>query len=166
MCFARLLSNMEYAIQVAFEYNFSMTEFNFYHPIEVRYGDLDPQGHVNNASYLTFMEQARISYLRQLGLWVSESFLDVGVVMAEASVSFKVPIHWGQQLLIGVRTSRLGNKSMQLNQTFEDAQSRQELAKGSVVLVAYDYHSERTIPIPENWREIITTFENLPIETK
>ncbi len=86
--------------------------------------------------------------------------------MAEASVSFKVPIHWGQQLLIGVRTTRLGNKSMHVIQTFEDAQSHQELANGSVVLVAYDYHSNRTIPIPENWRQIITTFEKLPVESK
>ena len=37
-----------------------MADFRFYHPIEVRYGDLDPQGHVNNARYLTYLEQARI----------------------------------------------------------------------------------------------------------
>jgi acyl-CoA thioesterase FadM len=55
---------------------------------------------------------------------------------------------------------------MHLNQTFEDAQSRQELAQGSVVLVAYDYHNNRTIPIPENWRETLSTFENLPLENK
>ena len=34
-----------------------MTHFNFYHPVEVRYGDLDPQGHVNNAKFLTYFEQ-------------------------------------------------------------------------------------------------------------
>ena len=46
-----------------------MTKFRYYHLIEVRYGDLDPQGHVNNACYLTYMEQARIGYIQHLGLW-------------------------------------------------------------------------------------------------
>ena len=45
-----------------------MTHFNFYHPVEVRYGDLDPQGHVNNAKHLTYFEQARIAYMVELGL--------------------------------------------------------------------------------------------------
>jgi acyl-CoA thioester hydrolase len=44
-----------------------MPGFHYYHPIEVRYGDLDPQGHVNNARYLTYLEQARIGYIRHLG---------------------------------------------------------------------------------------------------
>ena len=44
-----------------------MSQFRFYHPIEVRYGDLDPQGHVNNAKHLTYFEQARISYMVELG---------------------------------------------------------------------------------------------------
>jgi len=48
-------------------YNHPMAEFNYYHPIEVRYGDLDPQGHVNNARYLTYFEQARINYIAHLG---------------------------------------------------------------------------------------------------
>ena len=44
-----------------------MTDYKFFHPIEVRYGDLDPQGHVNNAKYLTYFEQARVHYLISLG---------------------------------------------------------------------------------------------------
>ncbi len=42
------------------KYNRRMTDFRFFHPVEVRYGDLDPQGHLNNAKYLTFFEQARV----------------------------------------------------------------------------------------------------------
>jgi acyl-CoA thioester hydrolase len=139
-----------------------MPEFRFYHPIEVRYGDLDAQGHLNNAKYLTFMEQARIRYFRHLDLWNTDSFLDVGAIMAEARIVFKAPIHWGQTVKVGVRTTQLGNKSLHMSQKLEDSQSGQELAQGSVVLVTYDYHANRTIPIPDNWRETITHFESLP----
>jgi hypothetical protein len=55
-------------------YNLPMNGYRFYHPIEVRYGDLDPQGHLNNAKYLTFMEQTRVKYFLKLGLWDGQLF--------------------------------------------------------------------------------------------
>ncbi len=138
-----------------------MSKFNFYHPIEVRYGDLDPQGHVNNARYLTFMEQTRVAYVRQLGLWDGGSFLSFGMIMADAHVTFKAPILWGQPIRVGMRIEQLGNKSMHSLYRIEDTQTQHTLAEGSSVLVAYDYPTAQTIPIPDTWRKIIMEFENL-----
>ena len=138
-----------------------MRAFRFYHPIEVRYGDLDPQGHLNNAKYLTYMEQARIAYVQHLGLWTGGSFLDIGIILAEARLTFKAPIRWGQPIQVGVRVDRLGNKSFDLLYTIEDAQSGSEKANGVTVQVAYDYHTGQTIAIPIEWRETITKFESL-----
>jgi acyl-CoA thioester hydrolase len=137
-----------------------MSEFRYYHPIEVRYGDLDPQGHLNNAKYFTYTEQARIAYWRHLGLWKGGSFLDIGIILAEARMTFKAPILWGHPIRVGVRVSRLGNKSFDLTYTIEDTQNSVEHARGSTVQVAYDYHSAKTIPIPDDWRQIISEFEN------
>jgi len=136
-------------------------EFRFYHPIEVRYGDLDPQGHLNNARYLTYMEQARIQYIKHLGLWKGESFLDVGVILADIHITFRAPVRFGQAVRVGVRVARLGGKSMEMVQVIEDSESGQELATGTAVLVAYDYHSSRSIPIMDEWRQTISDFEKL-----
>lgn len=138
-----------------------MTEYRFYQPIQVRYGDLDPQGHVNNARYLTYMEQARVAYVRHLGLWEGDSFLNLGIIMADAHITFKAPILWGQSLRVGMRIARLGNKSMNSEYRIEDAESGTVLAEGSSVLVAFDYRAGRTIPIPLEWRQRITEFEGL-----
>jgi len=138
-----------------------MSAFRFYHPIEVRYGDLDPQGHLNNAKYLTYMEQARIAYVRHLGIWQGGSFLDVGFILAEVRVTFKTPILWGQPIQVGVRTQRLGNKSFDVLYSLDDSQTGKQHASGSTVQVAYDYLNAKTISIPDTWREIITQFENL-----
>ena len=142
-----------------------MAEFNFYHSIEVRYGDLDPQGHVNNARFLTYMEQARIEYIRQLGLWNGGSFQEIGIILADIQVSFRAPILFGMQVLAGVRISRLGNKSLVMDYRLADAQTGQEFAAGSSVIVTYDYPSERTIPIPDSWREVIAEFEGLSLDS-
>jgi acyl-CoA thioester hydrolase len=141
-----------------------MSEFRFYHPIEVRYGDLDPQGHVNNAKYLTYFEQARVHYLLRLSLFVEgQSFTNIGLILAEVKVTFLVPLQYGTDCRVGMRISRLGNKSMTAEYTLMDAASNKELATGSAVLVGYDYRTSKTISIPEEWQEKINRFEGVQI---
>lgn len=139
-----------------------MPDYKFTHPIEIRYGDLDPQGHLNNARYLTYFEQARIYYFAQLGLFnIGQSFMDIGVIMADVHLTYHAPVHFGTPINIGVRTSRLGNKSMTVEQAVNETASGKQLSSGEVVLVAYDYYKEVTIPIPADWRKVISEFEGL-----
>ncbi len=138
-----------------------MTSFRFYYPIEVRYGDLDPQGHVNNARFLTYFEQARIRYVINLNLWDGRSYFEIGFILAESHVTYLEPVFFGQEIHVGVRVIRLGNKSLTMEYSLEDIQSGKQLALGSSALVTYDYHESRNIPIPVHWRKTIAQFEGL-----
>jgi acyl-CoA thioester hydrolase len=138
-----------------------MPDFKFFHPIEVRYGDLDPQGHVNNASYLTYIEQARTQYVRRLGLWSGGSFQDIGIILADVHLTFRAQITFGQTVRVGARVASIGNKSFRMEYRLEDAVDGKELASGTSVLVAFDYHSGKTMPVPQAWREAIIHFEGL-----
>lgn len=143
-------------------YNSGMPEFKFTHPIEIRYEDLDPQGHLNNAKYLTYFEQARIFYLERIGVFShGQSFLEIGVILADVHISYHAPVHFGMQVSVGVRTSRLGNKSMTVEQAVLETGSGRRMATGEVVMVTYDYYKDVSIPIPDDWREKITRFEGL-----
>ena len=141
-----------------------MREYRFRHAIEVRYGDLDPQGHVNNAKFFTYVEQARISYVIHLGLWEGKSFFDIGFILAEARLTFDSPIHFGQKPQVNVRVSRMGNKSLTMEYLLLDAESGEKFASGESILVTYDYRSQTTIPIPGSWRKVIEDFEQLAAE--
>lgn len=142
-------------------YNPAMSVFRFHHPIEIRYADLDPQGHVNNARYLTYFEQARVHYLIHLGLFShQQSFLEIGIIIAEATITFKSPLYFATPARVGVRVSRLGNKSMTMEYELTDDKD-QLYATGSTVIVTFDYRSHVTIPIPASWREKILRFEQL-----
>lgn len=138
-----------------------LSEFRFYHPIEVRYADLDAQRHVNNACYLTYMEQARLKYIQSLGLWDGADFDNIGVILVEQSCTYKAPIAYDQPIHVGVRVIRLGNKSLELTVSIRDRDTDQEMAAGRTVLVAYDYVAEKSQPIPARWREAIKAYEGM-----
>ena len=142
-----------------------MSDYHFYHPIEVRYGDLDPQGHLNNANFLTYFEQARIQYWIQMGFFTKDrSFMEIGVIVADVHLTYLAPVYFGQNIKVGVRVAKLGNKSMTWEQNIVDADTGKELAKGELVIVAYDYKVGKTISIPQAWRDKIIEFESLTEE--
>lgn len=148
----------------AVDYNRGMADFKFFHPTEVRYGDLDPQGHVNNAKFLTYFEQARIYYLIHLGLFnKDQSFMEVGVIIADIHITYYSTTHYGDPIKVGVRTTRIGNKSFTTEQCVTHAETGRLMASGTVVLVTFDYEGLKPIPVPAEWRQKISTFENLNV---
>ena len=62
--------------------------FAYTHPITVRYADLDPQQHVNNAAVVTYLESARMGYYQACGLWDGRSFESFGMVVAALHVDY------------------------------------------------------------------------------
>jgi len=139
-----------------------MAEFKFSIPIQVRYGDLDPQWHVNNARFLTFIEQSRFAYITQLGLWDGKSFLDLGLIVANMNIAFLAPIEFHMDVRVYARIARLGNKSMLFEHEIKDEKSGTLLGRAETVMVYYDYHTLSSQPIPDAWREKISTFEGIP----
>lgn len=128
--------------------------------MDVRYGDLDPQGHLNNAKYLTYFEQARVQYWTELGLFSKgQSFADIGVIIADIHIQYLAPVFWGAPVNVGVRTARIGGKSLTLEQCITDESGATVYAKGTVILVAYDYHAHSTIPVPDSWRATIAQYD-------
>ena len=136
-----------------------MSNFHFYYPVQIRYGDLDPQWHVNNAHTVTFIEQARLSYILNLGLFDGKSFFDLGVIVADLHIAYLQPIYLTQPVRIGVRVAKIGNKSMTFVYQVEDAENGDILATAETVMVAYNYHLKQSIRVPDAWRESILNYE-------
>ena len=138
-----------------------MSDFHFFHPIVVRYGDLDPQGHVNNAAFITYLEHARVSYIQELKLWDGKSFLEIGFILARVELDYKQPINLGDKVEIGVRVSRLGNKSLDMEYLIRGVDTGHIYGEGKTVQVTYDYQSKQTVPIQAAWRQKIESFEGI-----
>lgn len=126
-------------------------------PIPIRYADIDAQRHLNNVAYFTFMEHARVAYLREVGLWQGEDFESIGMILAETSCSYKAPACLGETVTVWTRVDYLGNKSFHFEYRLET--ERGEIATGRSVQVCYDYTRQVSLPIPDAWREAIIAYE-------
>jgi acyl-CoA thioester hydrolase len=138
-----------------------MPNFNFSYPVEVRYGDIDSQGHLNHAKYLTFMEHARYKYIEQVGLWrAADGYEHLGQIIANVTCDYKRPVRLGETVDVAARTVRVGTKSLEME--FRLTVAGEEVALGRSVQVAYDYQAAHSIPVPDEWRALIGRFEAWP----
>ena len=140
-----------------------MTSFHFYLPLQIRYGDLDPQWHVNNAHTLMLIEQGRLAYLVKLGLFDGKDFFNLGLIVADVHVSYLAPILLEQNVQIGVRVARMGNKSLTFEYLIEERDTGQALARAETVMVSYDYPSHHSRVLPADWRAKIAAFDEMEL---
>lgn len=118
-------------------------------PITVEFRDIDALGHVNNAVYLSYFEQARISYC--LKLINGTGLHDLTFILAEANVTYLRPVFFGDQIEVGVRVSEIGTKSFVIEYGVRN-QHGEIVARGRTVQVWFDYNTRRSVPVPDKLR--------------
>jgi acyl-CoA thioester hydrolase len=122
------------------------------HVEQVRFRDLDPMGHVNNAVFLTYIEQARAALLAEVG--AATGLEDMNMIVARVEIDFRAPVRFGQEVEISVHASRFGTKSFDLD--YELRVDGEVVAEAKSVQVAYDYARREPVPLPAAWREKLT----------
>ncbi|MCB9453189.1 MAG: acyl-CoA thioesterase [Anaerolineaceae bacterium] len=134
--------------------------FRHHIPVEVRFGDLDAMGHVNNAKYLTYLETARIRYVHEV-CTPHTNWSELGMILAKVVIEYKAPLLYGDMVEVFTRVSRLGNKSFEIEHVITRmADGQTEIAaQGVTTMVAYDYQAQRTMPVSDFWRERILAYE-------
>ena len=124
-----------------------MEGFDFVHRETVRFRDVDSMGHVNNAVFLTYIEEARIAYLLPFGAEVTN------MILARVEIDFRAPLRTGDAIEIGVRPAGVGTKSFELEYQVRSADAI--AAEAKTVIVSFDYESGRSVEVPQTWREAL-----------
>lgn len=120
--------------------------------LDVRWRDLDAFNHVNNSTYLTYLEEARLQWLRHVpGPWFDESSMPV---LAASNLNYRQPIAWPGHLAVELFCERLGNSSITLAHRIVDAEHTEQLyCYGQVVLVWMNPATGKPVPLPQAIRD-------------
>ena len=114
--------------------------FPFTRRERVRFRDCDAMGHVNNAVYSTYLEEARIGVLGGLSEFI----------LARMEIDFRAELRAGEEVEIGTRCARIGTKSFELEHELRAGD--RVVAAARSVLVAYDYERGESVPVPDELR--------------
>lgn len=125
--------------------------------LEVRFRDIDAFRHVNNAAFFTYIEQARIRYL--VDVLHVEAVERLPLILAAVDIDFRSPILFGQEVEIDTRVDWIGRTSFSMSHRLTATPDGRRVADAETVLVAYDYATERPIPVPEAWRTALRNHE-------
>ncbi|CAN5657286.1 thioesterase family protein [soil metagenome] len=119
-------------------------------PIQVRFGDTDMFGHVNNASFSTYAEFGRLRFLASL------DFPPGGLILARIALDFRRQLHYGADAELETYVARIGTTSLTLAQRLLEGD--QVVCDVESVVVFFDYREGRPTPVPDGLRERLEDF--------
>ncbi|MFQ5946290.1 MAG: acyl-CoA thioesterase [Anaerolineae bacterium] len=134
--------------------------YRFSTHVSVRFRDIDVLGHVNNAVYFSYMEQARVRYAQEVGIGPAE-LGNFQFILAEESCRFVRPVRHGEDLLVRVRATEVRRSSFVLEYLIEVEEPGELAALGRTVQVWYDYQAQKAVPVPYAARDRLAGYEGL-----
>jgi acyl-CoA thioester hydrolase len=139
-------------------------------PIQVRFGDTDRFGHINNASFATYLESARIELITSLGYPLG------GMILAHMAIDFRRQLQVGDPLVVFTRVKGIGTTSVTMLQALvrparrelgiglphalpvQDAPVGERVADARTVVVRFDYREDRSVPVEAELRAQLAPF--------
>ena len=129
--------------------------------IAVRFSDCDPLGHVNNATYSTYLEQARIV------LWRKQAGFELrnaaqrggrreGFILARAEVDFRSQARDGDELEVRLALERFGRTSASYVYEIIDVPTERLVVAAKTVQVWYDYEAQKPVPLTDETKKLLS----------
>jgi acyl-CoA thioester hydrolase len=141
--------------------------FRFFHPLRVRYSEVDQQGVVFNAHYLTYYDTAITEYCRALpyDLFGEAKTSGIDFHTVRSLVEYKAPIRFDAEIEVGCRAARLGRSSLAFALGIFPQGGETVLATGEIVWVNTDQRSHKPVPIGDALRGLLRAREGAALET-
>ncbi|UEM14087.1 acyl-CoA thioesterase [Bradyrhizobium barranii subsp. barranii] len=139
----------------------SRENFRFFHPFRVRYSEIDGQGVVFNAHYLTYFDTTITEYFRALGFdqYADAQASGIDFHVVKSLIEYKAPVRFDWELDVGARVARIGNSSLVFELAIFLKDGTDALVTGEIVWVYTNQETHRPVTIPASMRALIATRE-------
>ena len=130
----------------------------FWIEVDVRWSDMDSQRHVNNAVYFTYCEQVRIDFMNKIGIR-GKFGAEQGPMLVSASCDFRRQVVYPATLDVGLSIDEMGRSSVRMRYAMFEKDSDTLVALGTSVNAWVDYRESRSIPLPNEVRELLAKYQ-------
>ena len=131
---------------------YCLSDFSFQYELKTRWKDMDAFGHVNNAVFLTYIEDARITFFKRWNLRDEKR----SIIMASVKIDYLMQIDHPSNLIVGEKISRIGRKSFDIESVVFIKDKERPAASSLVTCVCFDYAKNETVAV---YSEIIADYK-------
>ncbi|MDF9746504.1 acyl-CoA thioesterase [Natrinema salsiterrestre] len=124
-----------------------MDDYSYETTVDVRLRDIDFMGHVNNATYATYLEQAREDFFRDV---LDISLVETDTVLVHLEIEYASPIEADDTVTVALRVPKLGDSSIPIE--YEIRANGSQAASAHTVQVLADPDTGGSRSIPSAWR--------------
>ena len=128
---------------------FSKKEFNSFYTLETRWNDMDSMGHINNSTYLTYYESARVDLFKQY------NYKKIPFIVASIKVNYLKQLHHPSILHIGNKINKIGNTSFDIKSAIFNNNEQSASSTAIITCVSYDYIKQKPILVPDEIKDLI-----------
>ncbi len=121
----------------------SITDYSQHYELKTRWKDIDSFGHVNNAVFLTYIEDARIMYFKRWNVTEKKRSL----IVASIKIDYLRQIEHPSDLIVGQKISRIGNSSFDIQSAIFLNNDPKPAANSVVSCVCFDYQQSKSVPV-------------------
>jgi acyl-CoA thioester hydrolase len=132
----------------------------FFLPMRVRFADTDLQGHVFFGNYFTYMDEAFMAYIDELGFaWQTLGEMGLEIYYVDSGCQFTNPSFFGDRLNVHARITELGNSSLTAEMTVVHEAENKVAATGYIKGVLVDTRTATSTRIPEAFRAAVARYQ-------
>ena len=121
------------------------------YPIDVRWGEMDALGHVNNVEYLRYFESARVEWLSNIGHITGNP--NCGPVVLQSNCTYRKAVVYPCRLNVMTQLQRVGNSSFDLSQCLSGSDDNSVYAEALITCVWVDRKTGRPTPVADYIRQ-------------
>lgn len=143
--------------------------FNFHTLFRTRFSETDAFGHVNNVSYFTYFEQARLDYFDNLKMFEALGIDRYNqnneniVVTANLECHYLAQLYYGQEIEVYVKASSIGRSSFELQYCLIEKEQELIAAVGRGSVVYINRKTGKSEPLPQILKDKLINYDNIPV---
>ena len=126
--------------------------------IQMRFGDVDILGHVNNVNLQHYFDLGKTDYYVDV-LHIGVDWKKVGFIQKAVHTVFEAQTRMNEPVKVTSRVEKIGMTSMTLYQEILNRETGELKAYSRSTLVVFDFEEQIPVPVPAEWRHAISAFE-------
>jgi acyl-CoA thioester hydrolase len=131
-------------------------KLRFSYEIKIPFCDLDAMGHVNNASFITYLETTRTEFYSEA--FNITKYQDFQFILGDIYCRYLSPAYMNENLVISLCVGEIGSRSFKFEYLISEKTTGRIVCEARTTQIMFDYKNQKTFQIPDDVKNILKKY--------